>query len=88
MVVAEGTAQGISGLGIDVAAKTGTAELDANAARFVNSWLIAFLPYNNPRIAFSILLEKGRPTNLVGGVYVARQLLEWMLIHTPEYLSR
>ncbi|PIU99816.1 MAG: hypothetical protein CO056_01370 [Candidatus Tagabacteria bacterium CG_4_9_14_0_2_um_filter_41_11] len=88
LAVLEGTAQGLSGLGIDVAAKTGTAELESNATKLVNSWLIGFLPYNNPRIAFSILLERGKPTNLIGGVYAGRQLLEWMLIHTPQYLSR
>jgi len=86
-VVLEGTGQGLNGLGIEIAAKTGTAELESAANKFVNSWLIGFLPYKNPKIAFSILLERGRPTNLVGGVYVGRQLLEWMLIHTPQYLT-
>jgi penicillin-binding protein 2 len=88
MAVLEGTAQGLGGLGVNVAAKTGTAELESEANKFINSWLIVFLPYENPRIVFSILLEKGKASNLVGGVYAGRQLLEWMLIHTPEYLSR
>ncbi len=87
MVVLEGTAQGLAGLGIEVAAKTGTAELESEANKFVNSWIIGFLPYENPKISFSILLEKGRATNLVGGVFAGRQLLEWMLIHTPQYLT-
>lgn len=88
MAVTEGTAQGLGGLAVNVAAKTGTAELETTANKFVNSWLIAFFPYENPRVALSIVLEKGRVSNLVGGVYAGRQLLEWMLIHTPEYLSR
>ncbi len=87
MAVLEGTAQGLSGLGVEVAAKTGTAELETEANKFVNSWLMGFLPYENPRIAFSILLEKGRASNLIGGAYVGRQLLEWMIIHTPQYLT-
>ncbi len=87
MVVQQGTAQGLSGLGIEIAAKTGTAELESEENKFVNSWLIGFLPYKNPRIAFSIILEKGRATNLVGGVFAGRQILEWMLIHTPQYLT-
>jgi penicillin-binding protein 2 len=87
MVVLEGTAQGLAGLGVKIAAKTGTAELESEANKFVNSWIIGFLPYENPKISFSILLEKGRATNLVGGVFAARQLLEWMLIHTPRYLN-
>jgi len=88
MAVLEGTAQGLSGLGINVAAKTGTAELETAENKFVNSWLIAFFPYENPKIALSIVLEKGRASNLIGGVYAGRQLLDWMLIHTPQYLSR
>lgn len=87
MVVLEGTAQGLAGLGIEIAAKTGTAELESEANKFVNSWIIGFLPYENPKISFSILLEKGKATNLVGGVFAGRQLLEWMLIHTPQYLT-
>jgi len=87
MVVLEGTAQGLSGLGVEIAAKTGTAELESEANKFVNSWIIGFLPYENPKISFSILLEKGKATNLVGGVFAGRQLLEWMLIHTPQYLT-
>lgn len=87
LAVTEGTAQGLNGLGVNVAAKTGTAELETEANKFVNSWLIAFLPYENPKIALSIVLEKGKAGNLIGGVYAGRQLLEWMLIHTPQYLS-
>ncbi len=86
-VVLEGTGQGLSGLSVEIAAKTGTAELESNANKFVNSWLIGFFPYKNPRFAFSILLEKGKVSNLVGGVFVARQLFDWMIIHTPEYLT-
>ncbi len=86
-VVLEGTAQALNGLGIEVAAKTGTAELESDSSKSVNSWLIGFLPYDNPRVAFSILLERGKPTNLIGGVFAGRQLFEWMLIHTPKYLT-
>ena len=85
--VLEGTAQGLNGLGVTIAAKTGTAEMESGAGKFVNSWIIGFFPYEKPRFAFSIILEKGPATNLVGGVFASRQIFEWMLNHTPEYLK-
>lgn len=85
--VLEGTAQGLSGLSVDIAAKTGTAELGSEKS-FVNSWIIGFWPYENPRFAFSIVLERGSVSNLIGGVFATRQLMEWMIVHTPEYLTR
>jgi penicillin-binding protein 2 len=85
MAVVEGTAKGLGGLPVKIAAKTGTAELGMEKSS-VNSWIEGFWPYEDPRFAFSIVFEKGDPHNLIGGVYAARQLIEWMLIHTPEYL--
>lgn len=87
LAVTEGTAQGLNIWGVEVAAKTGTAELESEANKFVNSWLIGFLPYENPKIALAVLLEHGKASNLIGGAFVSRQLIEWMLIHTPEYLT-
>lgn len=85
MAVQEGTASGLSGLGVEVAAKTGTAEI--GSGKFVNSWLIAFFPYQKPTLALAVVMEKGRATNLVGGVFVARQIIEWLVSHRPEYLK-
>ena len=86
-VVSEGTAQGLSGLPVNIAAKTGTAELGSGKS-FVNSWLIGFWPYEEPRFAFSIVLERGSASNLIGGVFAMRQFAEWMVVHTPEYLTQ
>lgn len=87
LAATEGTAKGLGDLGIKIAAKTGTAELDLTSAKFVSSWLIAYMPYDNPRIALSILLERGNPTNLIGAVFVAHQLINWMIVNTPQYLT-
>lgn len=86
MAVLEGTAAGINVPFVDIAAKTGTAELGP-AKTHVNSWIIGFFPYEKPRFAFSIVLEKGSAQNLIGATFVARQLFEWMSVYTPEYLS-
>ena len=85
--VAEGgTAAGLNTSGVDVAGKTGTAELGTRK-QFVNSWVIGFFPYEKPKYAFAVVMEKGPVKNLLGGTYVMRQLLDWMAINTPEYLK-
>jgi penicillin-binding protein 2 len=86
MGVVEGTAAALNVWGMEVAAKTGTAEVGA-AKKYVNSWVIGFWPYNKPKYAFALVMEKGPYTNLVGAPAVMRQLLDWMTINTPEYLK-
>ena len=43
---------------ISVAAKTGTAQVGARN-QYDNSWVIGFFPYENPRWAFAVVLERG-----------------------------
>lgn len=81
-----GTATGLNIGAVEVAAKTGTAELGVSKA-FVNSWVVGFFPYDNPRYAFVVMMERGPRANTVGATYVMRQLLLWMSEHTPEYLT-
>ena len=85
-VVEGGTAAGLNTGAVNVAGKTGTAELGARK-QFVNSWVIGFWPYENPKYAFTVVMEKGPVTNLIGGTYVMRQLLDWMAMNAPEYLK-
>ena len=80
-----GTAVGLNIPQVQVAAKTGTAQL-GSSKKFVNSWVIGFFPYENPKYAFAVLMERGSTVNLIGGVYVMRELLDWMSINAPEYL--
>ena len=81
-----GVARGLNSPAYTVAAKTGTAELGSQK-QFVNSWVTGFFPYDNPKYAFAILMEKGPVTNTMGGVYVMRQVLDWMATNRPEYLK-
>lgn len=84
--VTNGTAAALSGAAVPIAAKTGTAELGVSK-RFVNSWITGFFPYENPRFAFTLVLERGPRENLVGAPAAMRQLFDWMAAHTPEYLE-
>lgn len=85
-VVLEGTAQALNLPNVAIAAKTGTAELGTSKEQ-VNSWSVGFWPYESPRFAFAVAMEKGSRSNLVGGVFAMRQLFDWMAIYTPEYLK-
>jgi penicillin-binding protein 2 len=86
MSVTEGAASGLNTSAVHVAGKTGTAELGARK-QFVNSWVIGFWPYENPKYAFTIVMERGPVTNLVGATYVMRQTLDYMARETPEYFD-
>lgn len=84
--VEEGVAAGLNTGYLSLGAKTGTAELGSQK-QFVNSWITGFFPYDNPKYAFAIIMEKGPVTNTTGGVYVMRQILDWMHVNRPEYLK-
>ena len=93
-VVHEGMRQGVlSGTSValnvpyvQVASKTGTAQLGVAKNR-VNSWIMGFFPYQNPKYSFVILMESGPSTNGVGASSIMRQLLDWMSVNTPEYFK-
>ena len=84
--VTDGTAKGLNIPQVKVAAKTGTAEVGISK-KLVNSWIVGFFPYENPKYAFTVVMEKGPRHNTIGGLFVMRQLLEWMSVNTPEYLK-
>jgi len=82
----QGTAVALNIPSVQIAAKTGTAELGISK-EYVNSWTTGFFPYKKPRYAFAVLMEKGHRSNLVGAAYVSRQIFDWMTYNTPEYLE-
>jgi penicillin-binding protein 2 len=84
--VASGTETGINVPYVSVAGKTGTAELDT-AKKYINSWATGFFPYEHPRYAFAVVMERGPHANTIGGVFVMRQMFDWMHANTPEYLK-
>ncbi|MEN9921129.1 MAG: hypothetical protein RLZZ517_107 [Candidatus Parcubacteria bacterium] len=81
-----GTAKGLNMESVKIAAKTGTAELGVSKDN-VNSWTTGFFPYENPRYAFVVVMEKGSRHNVIGGVAVSRKLFDWMAVNTPEYFE-
>ncbi len=81
-----GTSTAVNVPYVQVASKTGTAQVGISKSK-VNSWIIGFFPYENPRYAFTIMIEGGPSSGSVSASSVMRQLLDWMSINTPEYFK-
>lgn len=84
-VVVAGTGQLLNVSYVSVASKTGTAQTGAGN-RFINSWTMGFFPYENPKYAFVILMEKGPAKSDLSASFSMRQILDWMRENRPEYL--
>ena len=82
----EGTSKAFGSINAKIAAKSGTAELGVSKDK-VNSWITGFWPYDNPKYAFVVMLERGSVHNLIGAVAAMKQEFEWMEVNTPDYLK-
>jgi penicillin-binding protein 2 len=84
--VISGTAAGLNVPYVNFAIKTGTAELGFRK-ELVNSWVTGFFPHENPKYAFATVMEKGPVNNLIGSLFVMREVFDWMSLNTPEYFN-
>lgn len=82
--VTYGTSVGLNVPYVKIAAKTGTAEVGSTKS-YVNSWSVGFFPFENPRYAWAVVMEKGPSANIFGATSVVRQFFDWMEINSPEY---
>lgn len=80
-----GTVRGLDLTYVEIAGKSGTAELGNDNAH-VNSWVTGFWPYEQPRYSFILLMERAPRSNSLGAGWVMREVFDWMHEHRPEYL--
>lgn len=80
-----GTAIRLNQLKTHVAVKSGTAEVGISK-KSVNSWTTMFFPYENPRYALVITMERA-PGNPAGAIYAAYDTISWIENNTPEYVE-
>ena len=79
-----GTARPLKIPGIQIAAKTGTAQTGIrNESK--NSWVIGFWPYKNPRFAFAAMLEKGDEHDHGSASHAMREFFFELLKELPSY---
>lgn len=84
--VTEGTSQPINFPFVKVASKTGTAQIGVGN-NAVNSWVIGFWPYDNPKYAYVVVMEKGSLENQFSATRVMQSFLDWINVYAPEYLE-
>ncbi|KKW34914.1 MAG: Penicillin-binding protein 2 [Candidatus Giovannonibacteria bacterium GW2011_GWA2_53_7] len=72
--VVSGSARGIYGLAEAAAGKTGTAQVGGN--ELPHAWFTGFLPYDNPQLVITVLVENGGEGSDMA-VPVAREILSW-----------
>lgn len=85
-MVTEGTGSALNIAGVKVAAKSGTAQVGLHNTK-VNAWLVGFFPYDNPKYAFTILMEKGPTSGVAGATAVMRPFFQWLVQNAPEYVQ-
>lgn len=86
MAVTDGTAANLNMPYVNIAAKTGTAEIGNTKSR-VHSWITGFFPYEKPKYIFVIIAEKGKRGDSPSPSLVMNKAFDWMRINRPEYLG-
>lgn len=85
--VTEGTSKGLNDFSfIDMAGKTGTAQLGAHN-EWYNTWAVGFFPYEHPKYVYTVVMEKGPAGTSIGGIYVMHQVIAKMRQVAREYFG-
>jgi penicillin-binding protein 2 len=84
--VTEGTSQALNFSSVEIASKTGTAQIGVNKDE-VNSWVVGFWPYKNPKYAYAVVMERGSRNNQFGAVLVMQEFFKWLEIYGTDYLN-
>jgi penicillin-binding protein 2 len=82
---ANGTGKPLDVGGIEIAAKSGTAELGVSK-ELVNSLITGYFPYDNPKYAFVVVMEKADRHNTFGAAHAMKDVLRYMRDET-DYLD-
>jgi penicillin-binding protein 2 len=86
MAVTEGTCMALNIPSVKVAAKSGTAQVGYGNTN-TNSWVIGFFPYDNPKYAFALVMERGPKAASGNATRVMSEVIDYMSVYTPEYLK-
>jgi penicillin-binding protein 2 len=71
-----GSAQLLKNLPITIAGKTGTAQFDAKNLNLTHAWFTSYAPFENPKIALTILIESGGEGSSIA-VPIAKDIYQW-----------
>lgn len=79
--VEEGSGRRLAALPVAVAGKTGTAQI--GGSNDTHAWFTSFGPYEAPRLAVTVLLERGGAGDR-DAVPVAQEIWQWLSEHAAE----
>ena len=79
-----GTASGLNLTDLSIAAKTGTAEVGSPITH-MHAWVIGFFPYEEPKYAFAVVMERAPKGTATGGVRVMRGFFDKTRSTHPEF---
>ena len=86
LAVTDATAVALNIPGISAAAKTGTSEIGV-AKTFINSSVEGFVPFNDPKYVFVLILERGPSSYKVSSMRAMAEVLSWAKENAPEYVG-
>ena len=72
--------------GIQIAAKTGTAQLGSHN-EYMNSWSVGFWPADNPKYAYAVVLENAPAHTASGAAPGLQPFFYWLEGAHPEYVN-
>lgn len=81
-----GTAAALNIDGLEIAGKTGTAQVGVRN-EYMNSWAIGFWPASAPKYAFAVVLEKAPANTLSGAAPAMSNFFYWLRDAKPEYIN-
>lgn len=84
--LARATVRSLNIPGIEIAGKTGTAELGVRN-EFMNSWSVGYWPAENPKYAFAVVLERAPAGTLSGASPGLVPFFHWLVAERPEYVK-
>ena len=85
-VVTSGTGTSLNLPAVQVAAKSGTAQVGFGNTN-TNSWIVGYFPYNNPKYSFAVLMERGPKAASGNATHVMADVINYMSTDTPDYLK-
>ena len=86
MAVTEGTCTALYLPSVEVAAKSGTAQVGLGNTN-TNSWIVGFFPYENPKYAFALVMERGPKAASGNATRVMSEVIDYMKLYMPEYFE-
>lgn len=84
--VTNGIATAVNFPFVHVAAKTGTAQVGVRNEN-QNAWMVGFWPYENPKYAYAVVLEKMPADTPIGGSIVMSEFFKYLEQNAPQYLQ-